>query len=40
VTERLLKGFNAGEIVGRAQAVRSEVDRLAVQIAQPSQTSS
>jgi hypothetical protein len=37
VTERLLGKLNVGDIVGRAQAVRSEVDKLAVQIAQPSQ---
>ncbi|KAK4038175.1 hypothetical protein C8A01DRAFT_37880 [Parachaetomium inaequale] len=40
VTERLLEGFDVGVIVGRVQAVRGEVDKLADAIAQPSQGTS
>ncbi|KAK4121829.1 hypothetical protein N657DRAFT_599936 [Parathielavia appendiculata] len=39
VTERLLRELNVVEIVGRAQAVRREADRLAGKIVQPSQSS-
>ncbi|KAK4151985.1 hypothetical protein C8A00DRAFT_35355 [Chaetomidium leptoderma] len=37
LTERLLKGLDVGEIVGRAQAVGSDVQELASRIDQPSQ---
>ncbi|KAK4248938.1 hypothetical protein C7999DRAFT_13139 [Corynascus novoguineensis] len=37
VTERLLKGLDVGGIVGRAQAVRGEVDKLADGVTQPAQ---
>ncbi|KAK4102505.1 hypothetical protein N658DRAFT_423469 [Parathielavia hyrcaniae] len=39
VTERLLREVNVGDIVGRAQAVRKEAERLADKIVQASQRS-
>ncbi|KAL2128499.1 hypothetical protein VTI74DRAFT_9099 [Chaetomium olivicolor] len=39
VTDRLLKEFSVGDVVGRVQAVRDEVQRLGDVIIQPAQSS-
>ncbi|KAK4235679.1 hypothetical protein C8A03DRAFT_36450 [Achaetomium macrosporum] len=40
LTERLLKGLDVGEIVGRARAVREELDKIVDKIPESSQDSS